>query len=530
MLLWKNPLSPNNIISDLEPSPDSIHYLNPLVSILQGKGLVLSYQGRSIPTNVPPLYSLILFPIYAVFHEVRFFYIINVLLTIVSAVLFYKIISKLFASKIIKGILYFSFVTNYVIYWYPSVAMAENLLIPLYLFSIWLLLQPVTIVTALLFGFLITAFFATKYIAWILSLTLTVVFMIKIISSKTMIRRKYLLSTLFFLVLFVSLSIFAYTEYFNKGINIIDKIIGSLKQFTVVFSSLFTKSSFENLDQLANMNKETYSKFYLIDNSIRYLAGIMGGPIAVAGENFIILPVVVGMTSIFAVFINLLNKKNRLINFYFLLSTAGTVYFISTFYIVDARYLFEFIPVFLLIFGIFLSSLCVFLNSLNRRMYGNLILFFVCVAIIANVFSPIIKQIKINFYLPETALNYEAINVMNVYTAKFTLKSKPVIISVLSPYQIDFFSNHKYDLLPLSGRQYFIDVAENVWGINLKNNLEDIYQDYIVSNRSVYISDYKTNNNFWFFLDMKKIKERFNLIPVARGCNDECNLYRLELK
>ena len=180
ILLLKNPLSPNNIISNLEPSPDSIHYLNPLVSLLQGKGLVLSYQNRSIPAQVPPLYSLVLLPLYLIFREIRFFYVTNVLLTIISAILFYKIITKLITDKILKSILFLAFATNYIIYWYPSVAMAENLLIPLYLLSIWLLLQPVTFTVALLISFLVMAFFATKYIAWILSLSLTALFIVKL--------------------------------------------------------------------------------------------------------------------------------------------------------------------------------------------------------------------------------------------------------------------------------------------------------------------------------------------------------------
>ena len=529
ILLLKNPLSPNNIISNLEPSPDSIHYLNPLVSLLQGKGLVLSYQNRSIPAQVPPLYSLVLLPLYLIFREIRFFYVTNVLLTIISAILFYKIITKLITDKILKSILFLAFATNYIIYWYPSVAMAENLLIPLYLLSIWLLLQPVTFTVALLISFLVMAFFATKYIAWILSLSLTALFIVKLFAVKTAPRRKYLFLSLFFLNLLILFSVFAYAEYLNKGVNIFNVIRNNLHQLVAVFLSFFTKPQVEAIHQTAKATV-TYSKFYMADSFIRYLAGIMGGPVTVVGVDFIILPIIVGMTSIPAIFTNLFTGKNRLLSFYLFISIVGTLYFISTFRTVDARYLFALIPAFFLIFGLFLDTLCKLLVNRNRKIYVYLLLGFVYAAISLDVFPLVIKQLKINFFRPDVAMNYEAIMTMNAYTNKLTEVPKPVIISVLSPFMIDFYSNRKYEVLPLSRGQYFTDNLEKVWGINPKNSLNGIYGDYLADGRLVLISLYDTDDDIWVIFDMKKIKEKFNLLLAIQGCNDKCNLYKLEHK
>ena len=529
ILLLKNPLSPNNIISNLGPLPDSIHYLNPLISLSQGKGFVISYKDRSVSANVPFLYTLILYPAYAFFGDIRFFYITNVLLTVASTILFYKIIVRLFFKKMIKAILFFAFVTNYVIYWYPSVAMAEGLLIPLYLLSIWLFLQPLNIARVILISSLVVAFFATKYIAGILSVTLILIFIIKIISSKIPRKRKYFLSALFFSILFTLFSIFLYIEYVNKNINILNNVGYHLQQLAAVFLSLFNQTGFKAAVRVADLPSETYSRYYQFDNYVRYLAGIMGGPLTVAGKNFYILPIIVGMISLFAIFTNLFIRKNRLLSFYFFISIVGTFIFVGNFFIVDGRYLFVFIPAFLLIFGLFLDALCNFLISMNRKIYATLLLGFILLAILLNVSSSVMNQININFFQPERAIIYDVVETMNLTANMFNTALKPVIISVVPPHMIDFYSNHRYELLPLSRNQYFMAYSEEVWDISPKINLIDVYKEYLATNRAVLVSVYGTDK-LWINLDMQKIKEEFDLSLVTQGCNDLCNLYKLKLK
>lgn len=514
LLLFKNPLSPYNFISGLEPSPDSIHYLNPLISLAHGKGLVISYEGRDIPTTVPPLYSLTLFPIYFIFREIRFFYITNVFLTLISAILFYKIICKLFASPVIKSILFLGFVTNYIIFWYPQVAMAKNLLIPLYLFSVWLLLQPLTIFSVILFPFLTMAFFATKYVAWVLSLSLIIAFIIKVRSFKSLLKKKLLFLFLFFLSLLILFSVFAYIEFLNKEVNVLNTVILVLQNLVTVSSS------------------GSFSTVYLKNNFIRYLAGIMGGQVTVLQKDFILLPIIVGMTSIAAIFINLLTGKNKLLSFYFFLSITGTLYFISTFYIVDARYLFVFIPIFFLISGIFLQTLGNFLKWRYQGLYFKFLMGFIYLTVILAMIplplGQVSNELKLIFLQPEKAKNYEAIEIMNQYANSYTLK--PVIISTLSPYMIDFYSNHKYKVLPLSFRQYFTGGVEQTWGISPQGSLIDLYKDYLRESKTVLVSVYQTEDKYWFSFDMQKIKEEFNLSLAKKGCNNKCSLYKLEIK
>ncbi|MBI2020642.1 hypothetical protein HYS94_04460 [Candidatus Daviesbacteria bacterium] len=530
LLLFKKPLSPTNTISDLEPSPDAIHYLNPLVSLLNGQGLVLSYQDRVIPTAVPPFYTLTLLPLYLLSGEIRFFYITNVILTIFSTILFYKITTFLFKNRVIIAILLLGYVTNYVVYWYPQNAMAENLLLPLYLFSIWLLLQSLTPKIILLSSISAVAFLATKYVAWILALSLMIMLVIKIYFNKNSGPQKIssvLLSILSFLSFFM---IFLYIEYLNKGNGLFYAVQNYLQEFLTLLPS------YENTNHPPLLTSDSFSQTNFKSALTRYIAGILGGPISVAGKDFIILPVVVGISSSLAIFANLFIKKYRILSLYFLISVIGTLLFVTTFfvldpnyfYIVDGRYLFVFIPTFLLIFGIFLETITVFLNNLDRKIYSYLILIFVLISTVVNVYQPVVNQLKINFFIPEHPLNFETVSVMNAYTDQLPANAKPTIISILSPFYIDFFTNKKYELLPLSPSQYFTDQVDKVWGIDPNIKLLDIYKSYLRENRLLLVSSYKTNNKYWYSLDMQKIKDNFTLKLVAEGCQGECNLYKVE--
>ena len=41
LLLLKNPFSERNLISNLEPYPDTIHYINPALSFIKGNGFIV---------------------------------------------------------------------------------------------------------------------------------------------------------------------------------------------------------------------------------------------------------------------------------------------------------------------------------------------------------------------------------------------------------------------------------------------------------------------------------------------------------
>jgi len=187
LFLARNPFSSRTLIPNFEPYPDAIHYVVPARNFVINTQFAIVREGRVINPRVPPLYSLFLIPFYALNSDPRFFYFGNVLLALCSFFLFYLIIKQLskndfrpltFDSRLITKILIFFplflYITNYFNYWYPTLAMSENLTIFLFLLNLFILINPVNKVTAIAGGIIPFAFFITKYA----HIPLTVVFLI----------------------------------------------------------------------------------------------------------------------------------------------------------------------------------------------------------------------------------------------------------------------------------------------------------------------------------------------------------------
>src|SRR5258708_5858274 len=113
LLLFRNPFSDRNLISNLEPYPDSIHYISPALGVLRGQGLYINREGRKLLPGVPPLYSLILVPVFALNQDVRMFYFVNVAFSFVAFVFFYLIIRRLILQKLFIFLLLCLYAVNY---------------------------------------------------------------------------------------------------------------------------------------------------------------------------------------------------------------------------------------------------------------------------------------------------------------------------------------------------------------------------------------------------------------------------------
>ena len=88
LLLAKNPFSIRTLIPNFEPYPDTIHYINSAQSFIRGHGLQIWREGRILKTTVPPLYSLVLIPIFLINIDARMFYFANVFLAFGSFLFF----------------------------------------------------------------------------------------------------------------------------------------------------------------------------------------------------------------------------------------------------------------------------------------------------------------------------------------------------------------------------------------------------------------------------------------------------------
>src|SRR3989338_6760515 len=94
LLLFKDPFSERTLVSNMDPFPDTIHYLTPARSLAGGGNFALVRKFGQLKPVTAPLYSLVLVPFYMINDDARMYYFANVLLSLCSLFLFYKIIRK----------------------------------------------------------------------------------------------------------------------------------------------------------------------------------------------------------------------------------------------------------------------------------------------------------------------------------------------------------------------------------------------------------------------------------------------------
>lgn len=518
LLLLKNPFSERNLISNLEPFPDTIHYLNPSLSLLRGEGLYVVREGRVLVTAVPPLYSLTLIPIYLLNQDVRMFYFINLVLAIVSFLAFYKTLEVLIKNNWIILVILFLYVTNYFVYWYPNLAMAENLILTLFMVSLFLLVRKSNSLSIAAAGFLAVSFYATKYAAVTLSLAFILMYLAKILTEyKKHSLKKTCLLLAATLTAFLAFALF---EYFVKGKN-------SFSSILILQSWLFPTQSPVAAD-LVNKKDTWFSFIYFHKNIALYINALIGNPMKFLWDMTPLTPKYVAIAGIFGLFINLVKKDLRIVITYLILSIAFTVLFLSTFYSVDARYIYHAIPALLIGFGLFLTLLSEISFFKKRKFIFYLVLLSVFVIYFGQNAIRLKSQIMINIKYAETPWYYIAAKETNIFFDAIEPGSKkPVLISALPPYYLDFFSRGKYSLLPLSKDQEFRSFKEIAWGPNDYSDLIALYNKYLKSGYDMYVSNNGLGNEGYLHAGFDAINENFNLTKVKSACFDTCNIYKI---
>lgn len=117
LLLYKDPFGQRTLIPNLEPYPDTIHYIVPTRSLISGGPFKILREGRILSPNVPPLYSLVLIPFYLINNDARMFYYANVFLSFLSFLVFYQILKRITKNTSIILFSLFLFATNYYLSW-----------------------------------------------------------------------------------------------------------------------------------------------------------------------------------------------------------------------------------------------------------------------------------------------------------------------------------------------------------------------------------------------------------------------------
>lgn len=522
LLLVKNPFSERTLIPNFEPFPDTFHYVTSARSFLAGFGLNLVREGRILAPNVPPLYSVTLVPLFAIYNDPRVFYFTNVILSLASLTLFYLIIKKIIKNIWIIGLVLFLYVTNYFLYWYPTLAMAENLILPLFLSAVFLLISPPTKLKTVFAGFLAIAFYATKYAAAPLTVIFLFCYGLKILSAKQ-IKKDYSFMSLFiFSFLFGVLLFFGY-EYTAKGQNIFSPLVSFIAKIAPKFPV--------GESQLPS-GTPTFSMTYLATNLPQYLGAITGKPMKFLWDQTPIVPTIFAIPGLIGLLVGLFYKNFRFLSAGLLFMLFGKILFISTFYSADARFIFPAIPTLLIGFALFLSFIFDFLEKKQFKFLFYTLFFGLFIFYSAANAVRFKNQTMLNLKYAETPWYYISVKKLNQYFTQGLIKDnkKPVVISALPPYLIDFYSNGNYTLLPLSSDQDFRNQKEIVWGSNDYSDLPRLYAKYIQNGYPVYVAKYGLGNEGYLHNDYRKIEEKFQLTQVVSGCYELCNVYKLELK
>lgn len=522
LLLFKDPFSQRTLIPNFEPYPDTFYYIIPSLNLVQGKGFYFSREGRILKNSIPPLYSLAILPLFLINHDPRMVYYANVFLALVSFTLFLLILKKNTKNIWIIGISLSLYVTNYFLFWMPTLAMAENLLLPLYLAAILLLVTNVSFLSLGLLGFISLCIFATKaasipVLVAILFLSFLKIFFLN--KTKIWKLKAFLCLSIPFSFFFL---IYALYLYLTNNFNIISALSGYFDLLTGKTSSYDFKS---------HRPIGWVSFGYIRINLPLYLDAIFGNKTKFLWDTTPIIPKYIAIFSMIGLFVGVITSKYRDLSMILISMIGVSMVFMSTFDSFDARYIYIAIPSLLIGFSILILILFDFFSIKKKKFIFNifLLLFFIFY-ILTNIIR-LKSQISLNFKYAETPWAYISVLKLNEYFKQSsTIYKKPVVISALPPYLIDFYSNGNYTLLPLAYEQEFRSLKEIVWGPNDYSNLTLLYTKYLYENYNVYVSKYGLGIETYTNRDFNTILKEFDTELVLSGCYEQCNLYKITLK
>lgn len=527
LLIYKDPFSQRTLIPNFEPYPDTFFYINPAMSLSRGDGFNIIREGMIVKPNVPPLYSIILTPVFFIKQDPRMSYYTNVILAFVSLLLFWAILQKLFVNKLVILLLLVLYITNYFIYWVPTLIMAENLTLTIYLAIILLLLSKTTVINSVVISFLAVAVYATKYASIPVTLSVLLLYFIKILfpleNNLNILKKSYKVLPFFGALIFFLLAL-AGLEQLIKNNDILAPILKHL-------SSIYNSAPQVATQNSAAASSSWFGVQYISKNLPLYINSLMGNSNRFLWDQTPLVPKFVAICGWLGIFGGLLYKKTRFIAFSLILLLSSSVIFMSAFYSFDARYIYVVIPSLLIGLGLFFA--CIEEKvGINKKIIINFLILFAIGIYLINSFTRIKSQISLNLRYAETPWNYISVLKTNEYftSEKVVSGKKPILISALPPYLVDYYSNGNYTLLPLAYQQEFRSFRESVWGDQDYSNLPNLYKNYLKKGFNLYVSRSGLGNEGYTNRDFNTIVKEFDTKLVQPGCYDQCNIYSVKLK
>jgi hypothetical protein len=252
-----------------------------------------------------------------------------------------------------------------------------------------------------------------------------------------------------------------------------------------------------------------------------------------------LVPVYVGFPGLIGLILSLFKKNMRIFALSILALLTGSILFMSTFYSADMRYIYHAIPVITIGFALFFETIPEFISKnfadkkhdkINTYIISGILGVLILVYGATNAMR-LKSAVMINLKYAETPWYYISVQTLNDYFKNNDRNAKkPIVISALIPYYVDFFANGNYRLLPLSRYQEFPNHRDKAWGKNDYSNLIKLYERKIKEGNTLYIHNYGLGNEKPLQNDFQTIMNHFESRIVKEGCFGACNIWRISLK
>ena len=513
LLLAKNPFSDRNLIANFEPFPDSFHYITTARCWLTGQGWGICREGRSIPPAVPPFYGVALLPFLSVSSDPRIFYVANVVFTLCSFVLLVLIFHDLGISKWIQLLSLLLYVTSFVVYWFPSLAMAENLLTTFVLLGVWLLTQKkLSFPTIILAGLITSVVYGIKYSALGLTASFFILFSWKIFSqTNNKLRLKQWL-------IFVTTALSCFF-LIDAG-----KIFNML--IPIVQMWIWPETISPNKD-VAESGWWLSPAFFLKNLSF-YLRGVFGETVAVLWEQKMFVPRSLAVLTLLLLIPSTIKNKRKF--FFIACSTLILLPIVplSFFYAPNFRYLLYIIPLFLILVAYTIHTFLQIEVAAKFKLVAVTVFLIISGLTLFQRIQPVKYQVLLNVKYAETPWWYIATRETDQYFSHtFSNNSQPILITSIPPHLYDFYSSGNIQLLPLSLDHDFRENREELFGEYDYSNLILLYQQFLDEGREVYVTNYGLGNEKQRQDDFAEIQNEFKLELIQTGCHELCNLWKL---
>lgn len=497
MLVFTSPSNDHHFLLNVEPYPDGLFYVRSALNIARSGHFLVEYQGFVLYPQITPLYSYLLAVGYFLSPQPGFFYFTNCVLGIITIIFLFLSLYQVTRKKwLICGGLAI-YLSHMIVFWLPSVPMAENAVLALFSVTLFFLvsyLQSQRRRDLLLLLSCVLALVFAKYTLIGVSAVLELVMLVQVLRKRQTVNAGLIVG-----ISGVTAAIFWYVQLHLGQHPLAGFSAQNFNQPSVVTGAVF------------------YSFNYIWSNAITYVKALLGFKVPFLWLHESITTFGYSLLFLFGLGWLLIKKNLRSGVYLFVFLSQFPLLFI--FYVVDQRYIILTLPLFAL--GItYLGT-----KVKSKKLFVTLLVASIALQCFSQL--PFLRSlVAANMLNRSQAWQYEAVKVFNAQ-----LPADSYIVTALPPLFVDLYSNHQYHLLPLSPKQEFLDKKQYVWGSEIRyQNLAETFSDLLSQNHLVFISNAYLSSNHEFSLDYQKLGDQFVFKKVAEGCFGTCDVFQLELK